>query len=811
MALSVGTAFVDVLPNMAGFSTAVAAQTKGLGSTLSRVGGTLTKGLTIPILAAAGASTKMAMDFNKAFVQIQTLGGKTGQSMEQLKSQVLNLAQATGQDPQGLANALYLVSSAGKEAAANAMPILTQAAKGAALGMGDVETITKVLTGTTNAYGAENLSAAHAMDILTQATKDSSAEADQMAAALGPVIGIASQVGISFDQVAAALASASNQGVSTERAATGLRFLIQSLSAPTAIASQKLDQFGISAQDLQRMVSNEGLQGTLQTLADTFDLTSTRGQQAWKAVVGGARGAIVANTLVGKHAAEAADEVARLGDVAGVTNEKFKIWGETVTGKSAKALASLKTGAIRLGEALIPIFAKIVDVLSGWLDWFNKLSPAMRDNIVKWGLIVAAVGPVLKIVGSGIAIFGRLAGAIRGAAVAQTAFAASSGAATQTVAGLQLPVVGASQSMTGLGTATTTTGSALTTIGPMIVAAGGFLLAFKGYADKAKRGLLDLVDTSALLSLDWQKITSQGISDFVQNLVHPEQFKAADFVKEQLTPLIDRLNEVNGTLTQHQTDAINAAVADGRFSDALQIVRGAITAQQKATDRTNWGAWIDGAMHSAKAERLWGNWLKNGSGLTQEQTIRVARLTDSLYKYGGSLNKSQTEALRSAIATGNYSKAVGILNAAINKLPDKKQTKIEADTSQALHDIGAYVAQLHNLDGTTVHTNIVQGIVQVGRPAGGFATGVHDFAGGMAVVGEKGPELVALPRGSDVIPNNHVRTFKNLEHLQRPQEHRTGKVKLSGQLTLTPDGHAFVQGVIDEDHAHDARMQRSRR
>lgn len=37
-----------------------------------------------------------------------------------------------------------------------------------------------------------------------------------------------------------------------------------------------------------------------------------------------------------------------------------------------------------------------------------------------------------------------------------------------------------------------------------------------------------------------------------------------------------------------------------------------------------------------------------------------------------------------------------------------------------------------------------------------FATGVNNFSGGLAVVGERGPELVNLPRGSDVIPNHRI-------------------------------------------------------
>lgn len=37
-------------------------------------------------------------------------------------------------------------------------------------------------------------------------------------------------------------------------------------------------------------------------------------------------------------------------------------------------------------------------------------------------------------------------------------------------------------------------------------------------------------------------------------------------------------------------------------------------------------------------------------------------------------------------------------------------------------------------------------------PVGNFASGVTDFRGGWAIVGERGPEIVNLPRGSDVIP-----------------------------------------------------------
>jgi hypothetical protein len=44
----------------------------------------------------------------------------------------------------------------------------------------------------------------------------------------------------------------------------------------------------------------------------------------------------------------------------------------------------------------------------------------------------------------------------------------------------------------------------------------------------------------------------------------------------------------------------------------------------------------------------------------------------------------------------------------------------------------------------------------IGKTLPSFASGVQNFAGGMALVGERGPELVNLPKGSSVTPNGGV-------------------------------------------------------
>ncbi len=58
--------------------------------------------------------------------------------------------------------------------------------------------------------------------------------------------------------------------------------------------------------------------------------------------------------------------------------------------------------------------------------------------------------------------------------------------------------------------------------------------------------------------------------------------------------------------------------------------------------------------------------------------------------------------------------------------------------------------------------NLLGGIIP------GFATGTSFAPGGLAVVGEKGPELVNLPRGSQVIPNGELRGMGGTTQIHRP-------------------------------------------
>nr|WP_313011601.1 phage tail length tape measure family protein [Brucella intermedia] len=79
----------------------------------------------------------------------------------------------------------------------------------------------------------------------------------------------------------------------------------------------------------------------------------------------------------------------------------------------------------------------------------------------------------------------------------------------------------------------------------------------------------------------------------------------------------------------------------------------------------------------------------------------------------------------------------------------------------------------------------------------GFATGTNYAPGGLAIVGERGPELVNLPRGAQVIPN-HKLTAPTLPSIQGVrQSASSGAMRVDVGVSVDNDGNlqAYVQNV----------------
>ena len=81
---------------------------------------------------------------------------------------------------------------------------------------------------------------------------------------------------------------------------------------------------------------------------------------------------------------------------------------------------------------------------------------------------------------------------------------------------------------------------------------------------------------------------------------------------------------------------------------------------------------------------------------------------------------------------------------------------------EIIRETESMIDKFNALDGKQISVRVTTFLNSVGVSGGGlsnmpgFAKGTDFAPGGAALVGERGPEIVNLPRGSQVIPNNRV-------------------------------------------------------
>lgn len=367
---------------------------KNFGASAKRLGSNITRNVSVPFAAAGTAGVKMATDLETSFAKIENLVGITGKALDNFKTSVKGVSAATGQSQQALSEALFTVASAGLRGA-KATEVLEASAKASAIGLGDTQQVAQALTGVLQAYAKDGLTAAQATDTLTAIVREGNLEAEALAPTLGRVVGIASQLGISFEEVGANIATFTRLGVPAEEAVVGLRGIMTSFLKPTKDAEKALATLGLTAGDLRTMVGQEGLQSTLAFLMESF-----KGNDAAIASVFGNVRAL--STVLGTAGAQGetyAQVLDNISNSTGIVDEGFKNVSESSGFKFQQTLNSLRNAGIELGAALLPLVTKMAQFITKAINGFRDLSTETKTAVLTLTAIVAAGGPIISAIG----------------------------------------------------------------------------------------------------------------------------------------------------------------------------------------------------------------------------------------------------------------------------------------------------------------------------------------------------------------------------------------------------------------------------
>lgn len=319
-------------------------------------------------VGAAAGPAFLAAQFDSSLLRIETLVGIAREEVAGFREDILALSGETAQAPQDLAEALFVVTSAGARGQ-EALDILRASAQAAAVGLGNTADIARTVTQAVTAFRDQGLSAAAATDVLTATVREGNLSAAELAGSLGRVLGPASAVGVSFADVGAFVATFTRVAGDSAEATTALRGLFTALIRPTTDAEEALEAVGLSGEQLRQSLRDRGLVQTLITLNDAFAGNTVELAR----VIPNVRALTGVLSTVGAQQEEFLRISDSVAESQGTLAEAFERTTEDSLFQFRQALTEAQAAAIDFGGEALPIFTDLIRILGLVVDGFAAL------------------------------------------------------------------------------------------------------------------------------------------------------------------------------------------------------------------------------------------------------------------------------------------------------------------------------------------------------------------------------------------------------------------------------------------------------
>lgn len=397
---------------------------KGVGQSLLPVTGALT--------GVGAASTVMANNFNDAMSQAAGALDKPMSEMEDLRQLAIQTGQDTVFSATDAGNAITELAKGGlTEADIKAGALKTTMDLAASSGM-DLGEAANVVVQTMGAFGLSANESAEAANALAGAAAASSTDVEPLTQALAQCSAGAKNAGWSIQETTAVLARFADAGIEGSDAGTSLKTMLQRLAAPTDSAATMIEQLGIQTRD-----SNGDLLGASEIAEEL--------QNKLGGLDSASRDAAL-STIFGSDAMRAATVMMNSGTEglqkyidAANDQEAAQRLANSQMSDGSRAIeelkGSLETAAIQIGDTLAPIVQKVAELITALVNKFSALPEGVQQVIVVVGILVAALGPLLMVIGQISLGISAVAGAL-------SKLSGNGGVETKLVGGIKTAVTG---------------------------------------------------------------------------------------------------------------------------------------------------------------------------------------------------------------------------------------------------------------------------------------------------------------------------------------------------------------------------------
>lgn len=377
------------------------------------------------ITAISAAGGRAFIDFDSIITGAAAKAGATAEEMEMMRQKASQFGADFPISATQAAEGMDRLAAAGYDAnqVVGVMPSVITAAVASGE---DLATTSDVVSNALNIWNLKQgdiaQNAMRVADVVQMASNKSSLGMADFGLAMQYAGAPAATLNVSIEQLATAMAIMKNNGIEASTIGTSLRSVFSRLSEPPKPAAEAIEALGLQVKDasgnflgLQPIV--EQLRGKILNLSNTEQVAYAKalaGEEAYSGLL----------ALV-KTAPEEYQALQNAMDSAtGSSQAQFEVMKGTLKNSIDGMLGSLESLAINFGSVLTPQIKAVTDSIGSFADMINELTPETKllignilMGIVAFTGFMLATGKVISIGGGIVKLYGDIGRAAMGGSI----------------------------------------------------------------------------------------------------------------------------------------------------------------------------------------------------------------------------------------------------------------------------------------------------------------------------------------------------------------------------------------------------------
>ena len=361
---------------------------ESINAKLAAIGTSLSIGVTAPLTLLGKAALDTFTSFEQSMQNTFSVMSATGSEMEALRKKAEDMGATTRFSASQAADALYSLGSAG-QSAAQAMNSLDGVLQLAGATGSDLAFTSSTIASTLSQFNLSAEKSGHIADVFSTAIGKSQANMTKLSYSMKYVGPVAAGLGVSLETSTAALMRLYNTGFGGEQAGTILRSGLQKLASGTEDVKKKLQELGISYDEVNPKTNNladiiERLKDANIDVAKSSDLFGEAAAAGMQALIEG-----------GGDAIRTMDGLLQASD--GAAKKMQDIQNASFANTKAELASAFEAVQITLTSNVIPAVDTFAKGITRVLQFVNELPVVVQTTGTAFAALAAAAGPLLLV------------------------------------------------------------------------------------------------------------------------------------------------------------------------------------------------------------------------------------------------------------------------------------------------------------------------------------------------------------------------------------------------------------------------------